>query len=488
MADEATQKRWLKKLNAELDSRQSMTDRLDRYQAGYPDVPEHIAAVKQETEYRVLLRQAVTNWPELIVKSRKERLEVIGMKYPSAATSNAAWDLWQRNGLDADAPMIHEAALVDGRAYAIVWADADSQPEIVPEHASTTVVAYDLPSGRRRAAALRRWKDGERWNCTLYLPDGLYKFQAKADGDTSISEDNDWERREVPGEEWPLPNPLGVVPVVEFSVNRSLSPYRCTDGQTSWRPAKQSREFGYTVAGEFERVLPIVDRINTTIFNGLLAMLYTSFPIRALIGDPIRWVEKTDSNGDPILDGNGNPVMEPSAPFDAAINRLVQIENPDGKLVQLAEADLSNFIKFAEAHIRHLAAITTTPAHYLLGDLVNISADAIRAAEAGLVSTVKGGHFLTLGESWEEVVRLAFMVLGNKDGADPSLETQWRDPESRSLAERADAATKLKDILPWQAIAERVLQATPQDIDRWAALRSSDTMLGLLNGAVADVA
>ena len=63
MADEATQKRWLKKLNAELDSRQSMTDRLDRYQAGYPDVPEHIAAVKQETEYRVLLRQAVTNWP-----------------------------------------------------------------------------------------------------------------------------------------------------------------------------------------------------------------------------------------------------------------------------------------------------------------------------------------------------------------------------------------------------------------------------------------
>jgi hypothetical protein len=50
-----------------------------------------------------------------------------------------------------------------------------------------------------------------------------------------------------------------------------------------------------------------------------------------------------------------------------------------------------------------------------------------------------------------------------------SAELQWKDHESRSLAERADAATKLKDILPASAIMERVLNATPTEIARWEA-------------------
>jgi hypothetical protein len=480
MAQEIEQRltRWLKKLNDELDRRRALIARLDRYHAGYPDPPEHVRAIKLETEYRVLLRQAVTNWPELIVDTRLDRLEVTGFDFGDKRTNDEVWGTWQRNALDADAGLVHEAALVNGRSYVIVWADDEGEPEFVPEHASTTVVAYEVGRGRRRrAAALRRWHDDDRWHCTVYLPDGLYKFEAKDTGSQVPDAGDGWVPREEPTEPWPLPNPLGVVPVVEFAVNRTLSPLRCSANQLG-KPWRQAPIFG-SGAGEYERVLPIIDRINTTIFAGLLAQAYASFPVRALIGDPIKY--------DDVTDEDGNKIGEtPRAPFQAAVNRLVQIENPDGKLVQLPESDLGNYIKFAEMNIRHLAAITHTPAHYLLGEMVNLSADAIRAAEASLIALVKGTLQRDLGDPWEEVQRLGLLVQGkDREAKNTSAETQWKDAESRSMAERADAASKLKDLIPDAALWEMVLQATPQQIARWqgqAAVRPLLEMVSQVNG------
>lgn len=458
MVDEATQKAWLKKLNDELDTRQAPVQKLEEYHAGFPAVPEHVRLVVEEAEYRVLMRQSVTNWPELITDSVDERLEVTGFKFGAGdQLDKSAWELWQRNNLDSDAGLIHQAALVCGRAFVIVWAGKDG-PSIVPEHASTTVVAYDVTTGER-TAALRRWFQDGYCYATLYLPDALYKYRSKAKTESAPTSDQ-WEPREVEGEVWPLNNPLEVVPVVEFAVNRSLGGY--TLGTRLDKPAAQSREFG-SGAGEYERVLPVVDRINTTTFSLLLAQLYASFPVRALIGEPIKYEEVKDEDGEPTGEEKALP------PFRIAVNRLVQLENPDAKLQQLPESDLENYIKSAEASIRHLAAITKTPPHYLLGEMVNLSADAIRAAEAGLVSKIYK-HQRTLGESWEEVIRLALAVEGTaklEDGQ--SAETLWKNPESRSMAERADAASKLKDLLPAEAVWEAVLQATPQQVAKWSS-------------------
>ena len=453
MADQKTLEYWLAVLNDELDERMRDVRKLDNYYEGDHPVPDHVREIKLEAEYRVLLKQAVTNWPKLIVDSVEERLEVTGFRFGEGyETDGDVWDIWQRNGLDADSGLVHDAALINGRAYAIVWADANGNAQIVPEHASTTVVAYDPQQSRKRLAALRRWKDGKRWYCTLYLPDGLYKFETVSD--VSLPKKGNWQIREVLDEPWPLPNPFGVVPVIEFQVNRMLKPSM----------------FGQA-EGEYENCVPIIDRINTTIFAGLLAQAYSSFPVRALIGDPIR------------LDADGNAV----APFQAAVNRLIQIENPDGKLVQLPESNLSNYINFAEMHVRHLAAITKTPAHYLLGDMVNLSADAIRAAEAGLISKIKK-HHRSLGEAWEETMRLALLVENPSDARAQAInaEVKWRDPESRSQAEQADAAVKLATILPWQALAEKVLGATPQQIAQWEAQRASDALSALMSQPLAD--
>lgn len=478
--------RWLMKLNAELDRRLPMVTRLDNYHAGYPAVPEHVSEIQMEPEYRVLLKQAVTNWPELIVDSVEERLEVVGFDFGERRLSDEAWDVWQRSGLDEAADLVHEAALVNGRAYAIVWtAEDDETPEIIPEHASTCVVAYERGSRRRRAAALRRWYEDERWHCALYLPDEVYKFRASQEGNTIPKgyrgdvggASYTWEMWEEPGDEdWPLENPLGVVPVVEFAVNRTLS-LKTSNASVTGDPQMVPPEFG-AAFGEYERVLPVIDRINTTIFAGLLSQAWTSFPVRALIGHPIKYEQQLDGEGNPVTGGDGKPIMKAVEPFRVAVNRLIQIENPQGKLTQLPEAQLDNFTKFAEAHIRHLSAITRTPAHYLLGEMVNLSADAIRAAEAGLISKVRK-HHRSLGESWEEVERLALAIKLDRDPAQlaPAASTRWKDPESRSMAERADAVSKLKDVLPAEALMEKVLQATPQEIAQWNAQGAMSALL-----------
>lgn len=454
---------WLKKLNDELDRRMPTVNKLDRYFDGDHPPPNHVKTIRAETEYKELLAQAVTNWPELIVSSVKQRLAVTGFRFADEGADSDVWDLWQRNALDARSGLVHEATLVNGRAFAIVWSDGKGGVKITPEHASTTVVAY-ATDGHTREAALRRWQDGSRWYCTLYLPTGIYKFQGPEKEGTVPLPDK-WERRQPGDESWPLANPLRVVPVVEFAVNRSL------------RPAAYG-----TARGEFQRVTPIIDRINTTIFCGLLAQAYASFPVRALIGVEPDYEPRVDSEGDPVLDENNEQIVDPVSPINnLAVDRLITVEDPDAKFISLPESNLKNYIEAAESHVRHLAAITQTPAHYLLGEMVNLSADAIRAAEAGLISKISG-HKIGLGESWEEVMRLALRVLDPDDprGQQIDGETLWKSSESRSLAEQADAATKLQTILPGEAVWERLLDATPQEMARWRSLAADAALTGLL--------
>lgn len=247
--------------------------------------------------------------------------------------------------------------------------------------------------------------------------------------------------------------------MVEFAVNRSLRP----------------SPFG-TARGEFQAHISHIDRINYKVFTGLVALTWSGFPLRALIGLPLKY-EQNDDGTTKIVDGKKVPIK----PFDAIASALVQIEDPAGKLQQLPEANIKNYSP--EEDIKHLAALTKTPAHYLLGEMVNLSADAIRAGEAGLISKTRR-HHRSLGESHEDVTRLMLRVQDRDDerSRDMGAEMIWADPESRSLAERADAATKLASInMPWQVIGEMVLGMTPQEISRADAGRGSDVLNAILN-------
>ena len=77
--------------------------------------------------------------------------------------------------------------------------------------------------------------------------------------------------------------------------------------------------------------------------------------------------------------------------------------------------------------------------------MVNISGDALAAAEANQQRKLASKRE-TIGESWEQVLRLGLSMAGdNLDTQDDDVaaEVVWRDTEARSFAGVVDGVTKL---------------------------------------------
>jgi hypothetical protein len=438
-------------LGAELDFRINENRRLMPYDEGGADVPTAIVQGRLTRAYRTLVPSAEAPWGSLVVDSVQDRLEVAGLRDDDSEAADRAWEIWQANSMDAESKLAHRSALIDGRAFGLVWPDPDTkEPSISLDDSSQMVVQYREGSRRHRVAALRRWVDDDEIPyATLYRRDGIYKFVGKKHMD--LGPNADWERRTVRGEPWPLPNPLDSVPVVELAINRRLKP----------------GSFGYA-RGEFAHCTGLIDRINLLTFVGMVVAIWMGFPLRGVIGDKI------------VRDDDGNPLP----PFESRPDSVAQFESPEAKTFQFDAADRKNLSVFAE--LQQFALITKTPRHYFPtdGGLSNISADTIRADE-GALSAKSTGHKASLGEGWEEISRLAAKL----EGLDlsPQAEIVWKDHESRSLAERADAATKLASIagMPFEVVAEKALNATQAEIARWTALGASDVFQQVLTAAVA---
>lgn len=440
----------VEKLSKELDKRAKHHRLMDKYYEAQCPLPDAIRQARVTKAYRMLMPMAASSWAALIVDSVHDRLEVSGIKSGDAALDKLVWDDWQASYLDSESLLAHNAALVDGRAFALVWPEgrgADRRPRVTLDDSSQMIVQYAEGSRHIRVAALRRWIDDEsgRTMATLYRPDGIFKYQSRGGEDGPGAS---WVKREVRGERWPLKNPYKVVPVVELNVNRRLSAGVWGSGR-----------------GEFQSVTGHIDRLQTLTFLQLVVAFWMGFPIRVLIGEKI------------LKDDDGVPIP----PFKAAADEVAQFENPNVKLDEYKAADVKN-LSIVE-HVEQLATVTKTPRHYfpLGGGMSNLSADAIRASEGALNSKVTG-HKGSLGEGWEEVHRLMALIRGKQLPA--SAELGWKDHESRSMAERADAAVKLAKVMPWTWVAERVLNVTQAEIDRQMTLRAGDGLLRL----VADLA
>lgn len=152
--------------------------------------------------------------------------------------------------------------------------------------------------------------------------------------------------------------------------------------------------------------------------------------------------------------------------------------NENAKAFEFSASDLENFLTAMDGLTRHLTAQTRTPPHYVSGQIVNASGDALKAAETGLVSKVRA-KMDPFGEGHEETMRLAFRAIDPNDprAEATDAETIWKDPESRSQAETVDAATKLATIgVPQEALWEYV-GASPQQIDRWRGMEEAEALL-----------
>lgn len=450
---------WLDKLYGELGARQTELTRMNAYYTGDHPLPFLTKAhdSKMRDEFRLLLEDSRSNFMRLVVDAVEERLSVKGFRL-SASRDNAAdaesWRMWQANGMDADAPTAVLEALIKGVSYLSVW-EGTPFPTIAVEDPMQTIVGYEPGSNyRRRAAALKVWPDEwtGRMRANVYLPNGIYKYEATGKKDTSghattVGDESTFGAR-IPGGarsssskddgalKWReleaefVENPLGIVPIVPLR-NR---PRLLVEGES-----------------EISDVCRVQNQINASLFMLALAGYFGAHRQRWAVG--LKMYEK---------DG------KPYEPFDVAIDRLWLAESSDVKFGEFSQTDLGGYINSIEQKVLHIAVTTRTPRHYLIEQGQSPSGDAIKSAESGLTRKARR-KMQPFGEGFEEAIRLARMFAGESDVPTDS-EIEWADPEIRTEAEITDAAVKkfqVQLITREQALED--LGYSPQQIARIVA-------------------
>lgn len=405
---------------------------------------------KAKVRYHSLLRQAVSNFPLLIVDSVNDRLSVQGFRLGDGDADMQVWrDLWQANNLDIFAAMVHQQALVTGISYVSVWPDMQGRPRVRGESSFEVIHEVDPADPLKVRTAMKVWADerAETIYVRLFEPGKVTflssPFTSEIPDQTSIADYVGSARWTIDREE---DNPFGeMIPIVPF-LNRPRM-----DGT------------GFSEIGD---LLPVFDRINTLTADLLMTAELAAFKIRWATGLEIP------------RDDAGKPVE----PFDVALDRLWVSENPDSKFGSFDASPLEPYAQAIDQAIQQAAAISRTPPFLLLGKLTNLSAEALKATESGLVQKVHN-RMRVFGEAWEDVIKLGMALSNDPRAMDANVEVLWRDPENVSEAAKVDALVKLSSIgLPWRAVMER-WGATPTEIDRWEALKAQDAFEALMQSA-----
>lgn len=403
------------------------------------------------------------NWCGVVGRSPVDRLRVDDFRLSDPLDQRTddereLWTDWLRNDMGAQSKQGFLASTIAKRSAVLVWGDADGDPVATWEHPAQVIVDYDPEDRRQRRAALKAWSDGEYEMATLYLPNEVWKFQRKsatvvADGKTSsgllvsrrvVTQPTDWDQREVPGERWPLPNPLGEVPVVEFP-NRPM-----LDGEP---------------ISDIQGTIAMQDAINLLWAYMFTAADHASMAARVVLG--------AEPPKIPILDENGQIIgSKPAKIEDLAEGRLLFLPGVDSsaRIDQWEAAKLDVFTAAIDKAVSHIAAQTSTPGHYLLSNekFANLNGDALTAAETPLAMKVKSAQQF-YDQGVKGVFRLFAKVRGNDALADRARlgTVQWKDAEMHSLSSIADAANKDRATgLSLRTVLERRYGFSEREVER----------------------
>lgn len=418
-----------------------------RYLKGDQDPP--YAPKGARKEYKDLARKSITNWLPLIVDVYTKGLFVDGFR-PAKAVDNAKpWDYWQANGLDARQTVAHRSAFEHGLGWVLVLKGTPA-PVMRPLSALKVRALFEDDEDEFPVLALIvRGTDSA--GAALYdVIDDVAVYSVKVP------------KKEGRAAATPVyvdteEHGMGVCPLVRFRDR--------LDGEAE---------------GIVRPLLNLQDRINEAVFALMIALQFASFRQRWATGLAIPLDE------DPYLDASGTPTQaatdadgnenranpnydKPTESFQAAVDRLWVTDSTEAKFGDFAQTEVSGHLKTYESAVQTLAAIAQTPPHVLLGDLVNLSADALAAAEASTQRKI-GEYETIFGEAWEQAFRLAAHAASDDANTkDENAQVRWRDTEARSLAATVDALGKMAQMLqvPVQVLWERIPGVTDTDVKAW---------------------
>lgn len=428
---------WLARLLQHLMDRQERYEQLHEYAVGKHPVPNGDKRFVKALEE--LQKKAQTNYISLVLKAVTQRMNYRELKVRGEKDDEAE-RFWRHNNMDYQSTVaIHEAAKF-GETYAMVSPpdpDDDSEmPVVTIEDPRFCIVEHDPINPMKSIAGLKVYHDDVMgvFVAILFLPDAIHVAHGPQDFFETSFEHKlaEIERHGLSATknfDWVAvhDNDLDEIPLVHGVWNPATGFAECEDG-----------------------AFAIQNRINHTMLDRLVITKSQAYRQRMVSG--ARMKHDSKSGKQPAWDPGSDVVWV--------------TENPEARVWDLEQADIQQLLEAIRDDIGDLAALTQTPVTYLTNRMVNVSGDALHAAQSSHSAKVKE-RMRSMGWFFERIHRLGFRYRDDDERADElDFKVMWNDPEVRTMAEQADLAAKFFQAgIPLRLILE-TLGYAPDEIDR----------------------
>jgi hypothetical protein len=367
-----------------------------------------------DTEYRDLLRKAAGPWLEFGRDAIAQGVSVDG------CNNDEVWAAWQENGMDGRQDGVNRETVGLGKSFlltvpagmpgvVIVVDDEGTEVEFPVEVADhSRVVMRPLSALVTYAHFDDSWDDHPTWVLSRVGKTNPTKFF-----------ESSW----------------------VFVDDEAL--YRFTGEVGSPQNlAVFEHEVGYTPVAVIPNTIPTFGEPESSVLRG--------FSTYERIVDATFTLEMKQRYGAfPQKWGSGGTISQnpEGRGLNASVDSFFHNSDPAARFGNFAEGSLQDVVYAVDAHIKHLSAVIQVPPHYLLGAVVNMSAEGIAAAESGYFRNIRERQ-TAMSEGYELALRTAAEILGLPEDQVDAIEVHFEDVSSRSLAQIADAIGKLALLMP----------------------------------------
>jgi hypothetical protein len=422
-----------------LQAKQEGYNKLIAYYDG--EQPLTYTATRLKDIFKDLDAYFAENWCSVVIDSTRDRINLREVQIRNTAAAKIWKEIWERTELNLESDEVHEAALVTGEAYIIVWKDDEGQVDAYANDPRLCHIFYDAQFPRKKKFAAKWFvNDNKKIRLTLYYKDHLEYYISKANSE-NVSDANSFVAMKTDRAN----NPFGEIPVFHFRLAQ--------------RKTKS----------DLKSVIAPQNGINKLLTDMMVTAEYLAFPQRYIISN-----------------------AETKGKVRNAPNEILDLPAGDGigqqtQAGQFPAADLKNYLDAIDNLATTISSITRTPKHYFFSIGSNLSGEALIAMEAPLNKKAQDriDRFIPV---WKQVAIFMLKVAGQEVKAE-EVEPVFDRPETiqpRTQAEtrqmNVNAGIPLKTVLRDEGKSMAYIEQLEKDIEE-EGKRKSDLGKAYLDAA-----
>jgi SPP1 family phage portal protein len=403
-----------------LKAKQSNYDMLFAYYDG--EQPLTYTATRLKDIFKDLDAYFAENWCSVVIDSTRDRINLREIQVKNAAAAKVWKEMWERTELNLESDETHEAALVAGEAYVIVWKDNEGQVDVYANDPRLCHIFYDAQFPRKKKYAAKWFVDDKKKiQLTLYYPDHLEYYKSRPDSNNVSGADSFDPMKTAKAD-----NPFGQIPVFHFRLAQ-----------------RKTRS-------DLKSVIAPQNGINKLLTDMMVTAEYLAFPQRYIISN-----------------------AETKGKIKNAPNEIMDLPAGDGlgqqtQAGQFAMADLENYLKAIDNLATAISSITRTPKHYFFSIGSNLSGEALIAMEAPLNKKAQDriDRFIPV---WKQVALFMLKVAGQEvkpEEVEPVFdkpETIQPSTQSQTRAMNVSAGMPLVTVLREEGKSEEFIKQMQKD-------------------------